>query len=81
MKHPKKQRIADCPLTIDLATARPGDIFRTQDGQEAVFIAYDAKLKRPFIFRVNDTIWTRNQDGRHCNKCNGLVYPAIIGKK
>lgn len=43
----------------------------------AYFISYEPKLERPLVFRVGDAIWTRQKNGRHCDKCDGLVYPEI----
>lgn len=56
---------------------RKGTRYKTQDGRFAVFIARDDKLERPLIFRVGSAIWTRQLNGKHCDKCDGAVYPAI----
>lgn len=67
--------------TISLAHAKKGNIYLTQDGREAVYIGHDKKLQRPYMFRVGDAIWTRRKDGKHCDTCNGSVYPFIVGRK
>ncbi|MBE2191348.1 MAG: hypothetical protein IAE63_04135 [Alphaproteobacteria bacterium] len=66
--------------TINLSRAVKGQHFITQDGREAIFIARDDGLERPYIFRVGNRIWTRLKNGRHCETCNGQVYPAIVAK-
>lgn len=68
-------------MTLDLSKARRFESYETADGRDAVFLAYDAKLKRPAVFRVGDQVWTRMKDGRHCEKCDGHVYPSIVRKK
>lgn len=54
-----------------------GSRYKTQDGRWAHLIAIDAKLKRPLVFRVGDEVWTRQINGRHCDKCDGRAYPSI----
>lgn len=66
---------------MNLSKAKKGQKFITQDGREAVFLCRSKKLERPFVFRVGDQIWTRNKNGRHCEKCDGRVYAAIVKKK
>jgi hypothetical protein len=66
---------------MNLSKAKKGEKYITQDSREAVFIGRDKRLERPFIFIVDDQIWTRNKDGKHCETCNGSVYPAIVRKK
>lgn len=68
-------------MAVDLAKAHYGDIYITQDGRDAHFIARDDLLERPYMFRVGNAVWTRQRDGRHCETCNGHVYPAIIRRK
>jgi hypothetical protein len=63
---------------LDLQAKKHGSRFRTQDGRIATLIAFDRKLKRPYIFRVGDEVWSRRRDGTHCATCDGAVYPAIV---
>lgn len=63
---------------MDLRTARKGQAFIAQNGRIAIYLGRDENLKRPHFFRVGDQLWSRQQDGRHCEKCDGTVYPAIV---
>jgi len=66
---------------MNLTKAKKGEKYIMQDGNEAVFLGRDNKLERPYIFRVGDYVITRMKNGRHCDKCNGSVYPEIVRKK
>lgn len=55
-----------------------GSVWKSQNGKDAIFIARDDELERPLVFRVGNQIWTRQLDGKHCSKCDGSVYPAIL---
>jgi hypothetical protein len=57
-----------------------GQRFKTQDGRIAFFITREDRLTMPLIFRVGDEIWTRQANGKHCDSCDGIVFPAIILK-
>ena len=65
---------------LNLSRARKGQIFLTQNGKKAVYLGKDSKLKRPYMFRVGEELWSRQKDGRHCSTCCGTVYPAIVAR-
>lgn len=65
-------------MGVQLKRSHVGNTFFTQDGRTGKLIAYDPKLKRPWVFNVDGQVWTRLRNGTHCRTCDGRVYPAIV---
>ena len=65
---------------FSLRKAKRGARLVTQDGKPAKFIAHVQRAKKGhrLLVMVRGEVWRRQTDGRHCPRCSGLVYPAIL---
>lgn len=69
-------------LTL-LQWAKAGLPLKTQDGRKAKFIYHCSKAKKEhrLIVMVGGEVWRRQVNGKHCDTCNGSVYPSIMKDK
>ena len=63
-----------------LQWAKAGLPLKTQDGRKAYFVCHHktADKEHRLIVMVDRKIWRRQVNGKHCDTCNGNVYPAIL---